>query len=161
MPRKKSIPIILVDTREGLPYTFTDYNIQTMPATLHTGDYSVAQKVGDELVRYDHEISIERKTPENFVSDLSNTETRTRFEESVIRGSKLKFYAIFIEGSQIDIENQKYEGRIIPKSIINTKIGWQVKYRVPIEFCVNRFNAEYHTYTTLMSFLRYKKEGKV
>lgn len=162
MPRVKSVPCILIDRREQIPYTFSDYNIQTIPATLDAGDYSVAIQKGDELIRYDNEISIERKSSENFVSDLSSSENRARFEESVIRGSKLlRFYAVFIEGSQIDIENMKYEGRIIPKSIINTKIGWQVKHRVSIEFCVNRFNAEYHTYTTLMMFLKYKKEGKL
>ncbi len=161
MPRIKSIPCVLVDNREQQPYLFTDYGIETIPATLHTGDYSVAIKRGDELIRYDHEIAIERKSADNFVSDLSSSENRARFEESVIRGKKLRFYAIFIEGSQIDIENMKYEGQIIPKSIINTKIGWQIKHRVPIEFCVNRFNAEYHTYTTLMMFLKYKKDGKL
>lgn len=161
MKKIKAIPIILIDNREQLNYNFKDYNIETIHTTLHTGDYSIAIKKGGELIRYDHEISIERKTPENFVRDLSDDDNRRRFEESVIKGSKLKFYAVFIEGSQIDIENQKYEGRIIPKSIINTKIGWQIKHKVSIEFCVNRFNAEYHTYTALMMFLKYKKEGKI
>lgn len=161
MKKTKSTQVILIDNREQLNYNFQDYNIETLHTTLHTGDYSIAIQKGEELIRYDHEIAIERKSLDNFVSDLSNKDSRARFEESVIRGSALGFYAIFIEGSQIDIENQKYEGRIIPKSIINTAIGWQVKHKVPISFCVNRFNAEYWTYTTLMSFLRYKKEGKL
>ncbi len=161
MPRIKSVPLILRDTREQLSYSFIDYNIGVIDTKLDTGDYSIAIRKGDELTRYDHEISIERKTLDNFVSDLSNKENRERFEESVIRGSKLRFFAVFVEGGQIDIENMKYEGRIIPKSIINTAIGWQVKHKVPISFCVNRFNAEYHTYTTLMMFLKYKKEGKI
>lgn len=161
MPRIKSVPFILRDTREQLGYTFIDYNIGVIDTKLDTGDYSIAIKKGDELTRFDNEISIERKTPDNFVSDLSINENRERFEASVIRGSELKFYAVFIEGSQIDIENQKYEGRIIPKSIINTAIGWQVKHRIPISFCINRFNAEYHTYTALTMFLQYRKKGKV
>lgn len=161
LPRPKSIPVILIDNREQLNYNFEDYNIETLHTTLHTGDYSIAVRKGDELIRYDNEIAIERKTSDNFVSDLSSSENRERFESSVVRGSALKFYAIFIEGSQVDIENQKYEGRIIPKSIINTAIGWQVKHQVPISFCVNRFNAEYWTYTTLTMFLKYKKEGKI
>lgn len=161
MPRIKSIPIILRDTREQLGYEFNNYNIEVIDAKLDTGDYSIAIRKSDELIKYDNEISIERKSLDNFVSDLSNKDSRARFEESVIQGSALGFYAIFIEGSQIDIENQKYEGRIIPKSIINTAIGWQVKHKVPISFCVNRFNAEYWTYTTLMMFLKYKKDGKI
>lgn len=161
MPRKKSIPIILIDTREGLPYTFTDYNIQTMPATLHTGDYSVAQKIGDELIRYDHEISIERKTLDNFIGDISSKENRERFEDSVRRGSRLRYYSVVIEGSELDIIQKQYESQINPKSVLNTKLGWSIRYRVPIEFAVNRANAEYWTYNLLMLFLKYKKEGRL
>jgi len=156
--RKKSEPIILVDTREGLPYSFADYNIKTINATLDTGDYSVGILKGDELTKFDHLISIERKTLDNFVGDISDKESRKRFEKSVIRGSKLQFYVVYIEGSEFDILTHRYEGQIKPNSVLHTKLGWSLKHRVPIELAGNRISAEYWTYQTLMLFLKYQKE---
>lgn len=129
---------------------------------LYTENIKFDTIIGDKvstLIKFDNEIAIERKSLDNFVGDL--TDNRDRFENSVQRGSSLKYFTVLIEGSEVDIENHKYEGQINPKSIINTAIGWQVKHKIPINFCTNRFNAEYWTYTTLMSFLRYKKEGKL
>lgn len=161
MPRVKSVACVLVDNREQQPYLFTDYGIETIPATLHTGDYSVAVRKGDELIRYDSEIAIERKTLDNFIGDISNKENRERFEDSVRRGSLMRYYSVIIEGSELDIIQKQYESQINPKSVLNTKLGWSIRYRVPIEFAVNRTNAEYWTYNLLMLFLKYKKEGRL
>lgn len=156
--RKKSIPVILIDNREQLPYLFTDYNIPIVYTTLATGDYSVAIQKGDELIRYDHLIDIERKSLDNYVNDISNAENRERFERSVQRGSKLQFYAVYIEGTEFEVLSHHYEGQVNPTSVLHTKLGWSIKYRVPIEFVGNRISAEYWTYHTLMLFLKYEKE---
>lgn len=189
MIRIKTVPIILVDNRENLDYKFIDYHIILLPATLNTGDYSVAvqliskdkQSIIDyilkyygnaytkdlkfdtiennfsTLIKFDKEISIERKTLDNFTGDL--TESRERFEDSVKRGSSLKYYAIFIEGSEMEVLAHKYTSKILPQSVLNTAIRWSVKYHVPILFVDNRLNAEYHTYEALIGFLDYKKRG--
>lgn len=188
MSRVKSISIILVDNREQLPYVFSGYNILTLPATLKTGDYSVAvqliskdkQSILDYVLKYfgitytrelkfdvedkvstiikfDSEISIERKTLDNFIGDL--TENRDRFEASLLRASQLRYYSIFIEDNEFSVISHKYTSKILPQSVIDTAIRWSVKYRVPIVFCDSRLNAEYHTYESLIGFLDYKKRG--
>ena len=189
MSRVKSVPIVLVDSREGIPYLFLDYNIKTIPSTLKTGDYSIAiqliskdeKSIKDYIMKYfgvtytkelkfdivegkvstiikfDKEISIERKTLDNFTGDL--TDNRDRFEDSVKRGIALRYYAIFIEGSEADVIGHRYTSRIIPQSVLDTAIRWSVKYRSPIVFCDNRINAEYHTFESLMGFIDYKKRG--
>lgn len=155
---KKHQNVILVDTREQLPFNFTDYQTKTIPATLHTGDYSAAIQVGDELTKFDSEIAIERKTLEDFTSVISERSTRERFESSVRRGSCLRYYAVFIEASEMNVMSHEYTSKILPQSVINTAIRWGVKYRVSVVFCDNRLNAEYHTYQALMGFLDYKKK---
>lgn len=157
MSRQKSEKIILIDNREQLPYSFVDYDITSLPATLQTGDYSIAVKKGDILTKFDNEISIERKTLDNFTGDLADN--RDRFEASIRRGSFLKHYSVFIEGSEMDVMAHKYTSRILPQAVLNTAIRWSVKHRVPIVFCDNRINAEYHTYQCLIGFLDYKKKG--
>lgn len=163
MSRKKQEKIILIDRREQLPYSFSDYIITTLPYTLQTGDYSVA--IGTlknaneyEYAAYDTEISIERKTLDDFTSVISEKSTRERFEDSVKRGSRLKYYAVFIEASEMDVMSHRYTSQILPQAVLNTAIRWSVKHRVPIVFCDNRINAEYHTYQALMGFLDYKKK---
>jgi len=162
MSRAKTVPIILIDTREQMPYLFSDFGIETLVTTIHTGDYSIAlkkvSKKGEEIIRYDHLISIERKSMENWVTDISDEEGRKRLEENLERGSQLDYYAVFIEGSELDILRHDYIGKVVPNSVLNTKIHWSVKYGIPIELCDNRFCAEYRTYTALMAFLKYQKE---
>lgn len=189
MTEQRQYPIILIDTREQLPFTFQGYNTATMVSTIHTGDYSIAIKVirksreklmeyiektygiaytlNNEVVqedgkyttiiKFDKEISIERKSIEDFTSVL--TDNRDRFEASVQRGSSMRYYAIFLECSEMDIIGHKYISKILPQSVLNTAIRWSVKYRVPIVFCGDRINAEYHIYNSLICFLDYKKRG--
>jgi ERCC4-type nuclease len=116
------------------------------------GKYSI-------IIKFDKEISIERKSLDDITSVISEESTRARFEESVKRGSLLKYYAVFIEASEMDVIAHRYTSRIIPQAVIDTCIRWSVKYRVPIIFCDNRINAEYHTFEALMGFLDYKKGG--
>ncbi len=159
MPRIKKIPVILIDNREQLNYDFYGYDVTTMPATLHTGDYSIAIQKGEELIKYDNEIAIERKTLENWVCDISDYSGRERIEASILKGSKLRYYAIFIEAGYSEVMAHEYVGRIVPQAVWDTAIRWSVKYKIPIEFCENRTMAEYRTYEVLMGFLDYKKRG--
>ncbi len=189
MTGQKQFPIILTDSRERLPFSFQGYNIPIMVSTIHTGDYSVAMKVIRKsreklmeyvektfgvaytlnaevieedgkfttIIKFDKEISIERKSIEDFTSVL--TDNRDRFEASVQRGALMKYYAIFLEFSEVDIIAHQYTSRILPQSVIDTAIRWSVKYHTPINFCNTRIGAEYHTHEALMGFLDYKKRG--
>lgn len=159
MPRTKAIPIILIDSREQTPYSFSEFGIATERATLHAGDYSIAIRKGDILTKYDHMIAIERKTLDNWIGDITGDENRTRLEASILRGTQLlTYYAVIIEGSELEILGHRYTGKIEPKSVLNTKIGWSLKYRVPIELAGNQFSAEYQVYTLLTMFLEYEKK---
>ncbi|MFA4870909.1 MAG: ERCC4 domain-containing protein [Pedobacter sp.] len=159
MARLKTYPVIFIDTREQLPYEFKDYGVVTQVETIHAGDYSCGTKKGDVITRYLDEISIERKTLDNWVGDISSTEGRERLEASILMGSKKRYYAVFIEATSDEVFARKYKSLIPPQTVIDTAIRWSVKYKVPIEFVGDRTYAEYRTYEALMGFLDYKKRG--
>ena len=78
-------PTIIVDTREGRPWTFD----RSKKGTLQTGDYSVA---GLEKV-----IAVERKSHADIYATLSTVRRRKRFEAELERSRELKFFALVIE----------------------------------------------------------------
>ena len=122
---------IVVDDREKQPYSEDFYNplgLVCITKRLKTGDYTILGK--------EEEVSIERKSLNDFVNSI--TWERKRFEKELIRGSKLKFFAVIIEASYQDIINEDYYPECNPKSILSTVYKWTVKYKVPILFAGDR-----------------------
>jgi len=116
-------PLILVDSREQLPLQFR--NLQSVIATLATGDYSVA---GLTSV-----FAIERKT----ISDLIGCcvgENRQRFEKELHRLQAYKFRRLLIVGSRAEIEAMRYQSRISPRAVLGSLAAWEVRYDVPVVF---------------------------
>lgn len=131
--------IILVDSREQLPYHFTTPSIK---GTLATGDYSIA---GLEDL-----ISIERKTLPDFISCLCTG--RERFERELHRGKALDYFAIVIECSLSDIAKGDYRSRMNPPAAIQSILAFSIRYHLPIFFAENRSYGQRITESLLLKY---------
>ncbi len=113
-------PVIIVDTREQLPLSFT--RLQSIRGTLNTGDYSA---VGIE----DH-FTVEKKTidelPGIFTSD------RDRFSRECCRLRGYRFKRLLIVGTRQDIEAGRYRSKITPKAILNSLSAFECRHDLPV-----------------------------
>ena len=101
----------------------------TERGSLVTGDYSIKG-----LERF---IAIERKSPDDLVACLKNSE-RERFERELSRGRGLDYFALVIETDLINLANGDYHSKMNPKSVIQSLMAFSIRYRLPIFFCPDR-----------------------
>ena len=134
--------IIVVDTREQLPLTFS---IPTERGTLATGDYSVKG-----LEDY---IAIERKSIDDLVACLKNGE-RERFERELARGRGLDYFALVIECDLAQLAEHQYQSLMTPASVIQSILTFSVRYKLPVFFCENRQYASRIIESLLQKYVR-------
>ena len=143
----------LIDSREQRPYLFRGQ--PSKKQGLKTGDYSISFNDTD----YDHEIMIERKELNDFVGVCG--QGRKRFIKELERSMDIPNFFIIIEGAWIDIEKGSYYSKINPNSVIESILGWQIKYGCHIILTETRQRGERLTKKLLLHFLKYKaKEYK-
>jgi len=138
----------IIDTREQTEYCFKGE--QTIKKTLKTGDYSI-EFMG---VDYSSEIAIERKTLDDFVG--CTYLSRERFINELERSLEIPNFYVIIEGSWVDIERQLYTSKINPNSVIESIIGWGIKYNCHFILADNRVRGERLTKKILLHFIKYK-----
>jgi len=110
-------PVILIDSREQVPLKFS--RLESRVETLATADYSV---VGlSEL------FAVERKTVADFVSCCVG-ENRERFERELHRLRGYRFKRLLIVGSELEIQQARYQSRITPKAVFGTLSAFEVRY---------------------------------
>lgn len=146
-----SVPTIVIDSNEQLPYKFQTPSVR---AKLPTGDYS--------LVGFEDKISIERKELNDLISCLMNdskndTFNRDRFERELLRGMEFDYFAVVVEASLLDIANGNYWSKMLPSSAVQSILAFSVRYKLPIFFADNRAYAARVTESLL---LKYHKERK-
>ena len=143
----------LIDSREQRPYLFRGQ--PSKKQGLKTGDYSISFNDVD----YDHEIMIERKALDDFVGVCGKG--RPRFIKELERSMLIPNFFIIIEGSWLDLEMSRYHSMINPNSVIESILGWQIKYGCHIILTETRQRGERLTKKLLLHFLKYKaKEYK-
>ncbi|MBW1710605.1 MAG: ERCC4 domain-containing protein [Deltaproteobacteria bacterium] len=133
--------IIVIDTREQLPYEFKTENES---GTLQTGDYSI--KGAEDLV------AIERKTIDDLIGCL--TGGRERFEKELRRSRALEYFALVIECSLLDLTNGRYTSKMNPKSAVQSVLAFSVRYGMPVFFAENRVYGGRLTESLLLKFAR-------
>lgn len=116
-------PIIVIDTREQTPLTFT--RINAIVGTLQSGDYSIA---GAEEA-----FAIERKSIPDLVACCVG-ESRERFFRGLHRLRGFRFKRLLIVGTREDIEAGRYRSAITPKAVLATLNAIEVRYDVPVVF---------------------------
>ena len=135
--------IVVIDTREQLPYDFTGYDVQVVRATLPAGDYSIP---GAE-----HLAAFERKSIDDLISCLMGS-SRERFARELSRLRPYHVAAVVVESSWQDISRGRYTSNMNPQSALQSLIAMQVRYGVPFMFAGDRKGGEYVTHGLLQKY---------
>jgi len=135
MSKNTELIKVKVDSREQLPYTFKNMEIETFRGCLKTGDYS--------LLNYPCEIIIERKTLPDLFGIVGNHRDRFKRELQRMRDT-CDFPVLLIEGTVLDImeKNLPYGSLIHPNAVIGSLISWSVKFNVRVIFAGSRKQGE-------------------
>ena len=123
--KAKFMGVIVIDTREQLPYEF---DCPTVVRMLDAGDYSVE---GMEM-----DVVIERKTKADIYGSV--TAGRERFEREMVRLYRVKYPALVIESDLQGLLEAPPFSRVSPAVVVNTLVSWSIKYGVCVWLAGNR-----------------------
>ncbi|MCP4540428.1 MAG: hypothetical protein GY832_25090 [Chloroflexi bacterium] len=159
---------VLIDQQEKAPYPFSNVPAQyvenenatlivkTKRLHLKTGDYSIED--------YHDDLSIERKSLEDFYMTLGNNTKRERFRREVLRLSEMKNGVVLIEATWPMICNpsahrNNWQSRLNPRSVYGTILSWQRKYeRVNWVLAGSRRMGETLTFHMLERFWEWQRK---
>lgn len=143
---------LIVDTREQKPYNFKNEEVITQK--IDTGDYSI-EILGED---YSKEIAIERKSINDFIGVV--TQGRERFLRELERSMEIPHFYVVIEADWKEIEMGNYYSKINANSVIESILGWSIKYGAHFIMAGNRTRGERLTKKILLHFLKYKTNKK-
>lgn len=130
---KSNKPIIIIDTREQLPYQFSN-QVVSERAKLFYGDYSVKN--------FETTIVLERKSLDDLVNTISPARGNRKrcdrfFLQLIAMRDNYKSRIVVVEGLPQDIVNHKYTAKVNPKTIL-TIVEKITNYYVPVHFAGRR-----------------------
>jgi ERCC4-type nuclease len=140
-------PVLVVDTREQLPYPFPGAVVKT----LNAGDYSV--------LGYETRVAVERKTHADAYGSLGAS--RTRFQRELERLADYDYAAIVVECSLPDFLKPPLFSRLHPNAAIGSLLGWSVRYGLPVFFTSDREHGQSTTRQLLTKFAWYVERGEI
>ena len=126
-----TLPPIVIDTREQTPLRFPE-GVETIRATLRTGDYSVGG--------YEDSFAIERKS----LADLVNTviHGRDRFERELARMDGFKFRRLLVTCPFARVDCGGYDfSKANPKAVVASVNAFEVRYGVPVVYAADATEA--------------------
>jgi ERCC4-type nuclease len=136
--------IVLIDTREQLPYQFTRYQgVTTERATLPTGDYS--------LLDFESCIAIERKSINDLIGCLMG-DNRTRFEKELSRARSYECFAVVVEGTIDDMRQGRYRSEMKPHAALQSIVAFHVRYGTAFLWAGSRQGGEYLVHSILTKY---------
>jgi ERCC4-type nuclease len=112
----------ICDTREQCPLDLSP--LQTVTATLATGDYSVK---GLELV-----VAIERKSLSDLLGCVGRE--RARFDREVQRLLAYPVRCLVVESTWSEIEAGNWRGEVTPAAALGSLLGW-IAAGLPVLMC--------------------------
>ena len=115
-----SLPRLLVDTREQTPLTVE--HLQSAPATLQSGDYSVK---GLEEV-----FAVERKSLADLVGSLKSG--RDRFMRELHRLRGFTFARLLVVGTMQELYTMSQRGRVNLDQVEHSLLSIEQRYGVPV-----------------------------
>jgi DNA excision repair protein ERCC-4 len=127
---KSSGPVIIIDTREQLPYFWGD-DQPTIRRALPAGDYSIDG--------YETRVAVERKTLDDFVNTI--TWGRARFMRELAKLQQYDMACVVVEGNLTQVAHHKYRSQAHPNSVLGTVIAICVDFDVPVFWCDGRQRA--------------------
>jgi len=120
-------PVVLVDTREQFPLSFTHFSNwigETKKQKLDAGDYSVEGM--------EHLLMLERKSLSDLITTLM--QNRERFFKSCERLSRYRWRALLVEASYEDIKTPYDEGytKAHPNAVSGSLDALEAKFGIPV-----------------------------
>jgi len=132
---------IVIDTREGEPYSFDPRLAGAVRRALAAGDYSLAG--------LEDQVAVERKTLDDFVSTVIHQ--RRRFREELRKLSRYRAACVVVEAELLDVLGKRYRSEARPEAVIGATLSILLDYGVPVAFCGNRQAACHFTQAFLLA----------
>lgn len=135
MGRPVAKPVIVCDTREQCPLSFSE-SVEVVVDTLHTGDYSLAGATD--------RVALERKSLDDLVGTLvtaywrKDDEPPKRFERELERMRSFDLRAVIVEASLTDLAKHRYVSMTHPSSVFGAICSIHANYGVPFIFAETR-----------------------
>jgi DNA excision repair protein ERCC-4 len=123
-----SDPVIVIDTREQRPYSFSTRVAGSVRKALPAGDYSVAGR--------ETEIAIERKTMDDYIATIVHA--RTRFSRELAALRQYRHAWIVVEGSLDDLLRGRYASRAHPNAVLALTTQIMCASGIPVLFAHSR-----------------------
>lgn len=139
---------IIIDTREQTPYDFSGYQVEIIPGTLTSGDYS--------LPGFTDLVTVERKELSDILGCLSHDRERFTRELERLRGYHAA--ALVVEAPYSTIASGRYRSKIDPNAATQSLVSIMANYRLPVFFAHSRAEAEFFTFNFLRHFLRHAEQ---
>lgn len=114
-PKPEDVEVI-VDTREQTPWDLSPLKMTT--GTLEVGDYSLS-------CLPKHELAIERKSLEDFISCCAGE--RERYERQLLRLRGCRYGLVVVECSWNQLEFGQWRSKVTPKSVTGSVLGWMAE----------------------------------
>jgi DNA excision repair protein ERCC-4 len=132
---------IVIDTREGEPYSFDPRLAGAVRRALAAGDYSLAG--------LEDQVAVERKTLDDFVSTVIHR--RRRFREELRKLSRYRAACVVVEADLLDVLGKRYRSEARPEAVVGSTLSILLDYGVPVAFCGNRQAACHFTQAFLLA----------
>jgi len=132
---------IVIDTREGEPYSFDPRLAGAVRRALAAGDYSLAG--------LEDQVAVERKTLDDFVSTVIHR--RRRFRQELRKLSRYRAACVVVEAELLDVLGKRYRSEARPEAVVGATLSILLDYGVPVAFCGNRQAACHFTLAFLLA----------
>jgi len=120
--------VIVVDTREQLPYMFDPERISIVRRALPAGDYS--------LDGHETAIAAERKSLDDYVASVVTA--RDRFTRELQLLAAYDRACVVVEASMEDVVEHRYRAGVHPNAVLGATWAIMVDHGVPVYFCGDR-----------------------
>jgi len=120
MPTNAPKPVIIIDSREQTPFTFT--NLPTRVDVLDAGDYSISGLT--------HLIAGERKTLSDLLACIGRE--RDRFKRELQRLAAYRYRLLIVETDAAALEAGDWIGKLQPAHVLGALASWTAFYGLPV-----------------------------
>ena len=120
--------VIVIDTREILPYSFDPARVVAVRRALPVGDYS--------LEGYEASLAVERKSLADYVATVVGA--RTRFDRELRARAEYDLGCVVVEAALDDVLAHRYRSGAHPNAVLGATLSIIVDHGVPVFFCGDR-----------------------
>jgi DNA excision repair protein ERCC-4 len=120
--------VVVVDTREQVPYAFDPSRVTVVRRALPVGDYSLAG--------YEGSVAAERKSLEDYVATVVGARARFARELQALREYDLG--CVVVEATLEDVFAHRYRSGAHPSAVFGATLSIVVDHGVPVYFCGDR-----------------------